>query len=39
MIKAGEVAQLAASKKGAKYLELHSTRIFYPLAFETLGPL
>src|SRR5882757_929015 len=38
-VKAGAVAELAATKKHTKYLELAGTRIFCPLAFETLGPI
>jgi len=39
VIKAGAVTELAASKKCTKYLELAGTRIFCPLAFETLRPI
>ena len=36
---AGGAADLAASRKEAKYSDLPSRYIFQPLAFETLGPL
>jgi len=36
---AGGAADLAASRKEAKYSDLPSSYIFQPLAFETLGPL
>jgi len=36
---AGGAADLAASRKEAKYADLPSSCIFQSLAFETLGPL
>ena len=36
---AGGAADLAASRKEAKYSDLPSSYTFQPLAFETLGPL
>ena len=36
---AGGAADLAASRKEAKYSDLPSSNTFQPLAFETLGPL
>src|SRR5271163_2457920 len=35
----GSAAERAASKKVDKYIDLATTRIFVPLAFETLGPI
>ena len=36
---AGAVAELAASRKTAKYAALESRYIFQPIAVETLGPI
>ena len=36
---AGDAADLAASRKEAKYSDLPSSYTFQPLAFETFGPL
>ena len=38
-LRAGAAAELAATKKIGKYSELANTRLFCPLAFETLGPI
>ena len=35
----GAVAELAASRKSAKYTELGSRYLFQPIAVESLGPL
>ena len=36
---AGAAAEGAASRKELKYQSLATTHSFYPLAFETLGPI
>jgi hypothetical protein len=36
---AGSAAELAATRKEEKYVELTTTHTFVPLAFETLGPI
>jgi hypothetical protein len=36
---AGAAAELAATRKNAKYRELSTSYFFVPLAFETLGPI
>jgi len=36
---AGAVAEIAATRKTAKYSNLSSQHTFYPIAVETLGPL
>ena len=38
-IEAGSAAEGAASKKMSKYLDLSHSYEFFPVAFETLGPL
>ena len=38
-ITAGSAAELAASRKEEKYVDMAITHIFAPLAFETLGPI
>lgn len=37
--RAGEVAELAAARKRAKYSEISNSYHFLPLAFENLGPV
>jgi hypothetical protein len=38
-LKAGAAAEAAASRKIIKYNDLSVTRLFCPLAFESLGPI
>ena len=38
-VTAGSAAELAASRKEEKYVEMTTTHTFVPLAFETLGPI
>jgi hypothetical protein len=38
-ITAGSAAELAATRKEEKYIELSADHIFIPIAIETLGPL
>jgi hypothetical protein len=36
---AGSAAELAASRKNAKYIDLSRNHVFFPIAIETLGPI
>jgi hypothetical protein len=36
---AAAAAEAAASRKEAKYASISQTHLFFPLAFETLGPI
>ena len=36
---AGSAAEAAATRKGEKYTEISSSYLFFPLAFETFGPI
>ena len=38
-VSTGSAADIAASRKIAKYIDLSTARSFVPLAFETLGPI
>ena len=38
-VEVGSAAEMAASKKISKYLDLSHSYEFFPVAFETLGPL
>ena len=38
-ITAGSAADLAVSRKEEKYVDIATTHILVPLAFETLGPI
>ena len=38
-VTAGSAAELAASRKEEKYVDIATTNIFLPLAFETLNPI
>jgi len=37
--RAAPAAEAAAQRKGIKYAEIAQTHLFYPLAFETMGPI
>jgi len=38
-VRADSAAETAATRKDDKYIEISLVHLFYPIAFETMGPI